>query len=105
MTYIKQLDSLRAIAVILVIVSHWMSGDSIIGRFPTGSIGVDIFFVLSGFLISKILFDNRNKSEELNISKSATIKNFYIRRALRIFPIYYLTIFILLFIHKYTGTN
>lgn len=105
MKYIKQLDSIRAIAVILVVISHWVSVDHAINRTPNGAIGVDIFFVLSGFLISKILFDQRNNSEILNIPKSTLIKNFYVRRTLRIFPIYYLTIFFLLIIAKSTGTN
>ncbi|MGB4773709.1 MAG: acyltransferase [Daejeonella sp.] len=105
MKYIKQLDGLRAIAVILVIISHWIPTTNLINRIPNGAIGVDIFFVLSGFLISKILFDNKNRAEELNIPKSTSIKNFYVRRTLRIFPIYYLTIFILLLFSKYTGTN
>jgi peptidoglycan/LPS O-acetylase OafA/YrhL len=105
MTYIKQLDSIRAIAVILVIFSHWIPTSYLINRIPIGGIGVDIFFVLSGFLISKILFENRNKADELKISKLTVLRNFYVRRTLRIFPIYYLTIFILLFFSKSTGTN
>lgn len=107
MKYIKQLDSLRAIAVILVIISHWIPQAKFIYGFkiPYGAIGVDIFFVLSGFLISKILFENRNKAEVLNTPKSTLIKNFYVRRALRIFPIYYLTIFFLFFFAKSTETN
>ena len=105
MNYIKQLDSLRAIAVILVIISHWIPTTNLINRIPNGAIGVDIFFVLSGFLISNILFDNRNKAELLNIPKSTLVKNFYVRRTLRIFPIYYLTIFTLLLFSKSTGTN
>lgn len=103
MKYIKQLDSLRAVAVILVIISHWIPITNFL--IPIGAIGVDIFFVLSGFLISNILFENRNKAEELNIPKSSLIKNFYVRRTLRIFPIYYLTIFILLIFSKSTETN
>ena len=67
--------------------------------------GVDIFFVLSGFLITKILFDSRIKAEKWNVSIFTVIKNFYIRRTLRIFPIYYLTIFVLLIFHNHTGTN
>lgn len=103
MGYIKQLDSLRAIAVILVIVSHWVPVKYLI--LPTGSIGVDIFFVLSGFLISKILIDNRNNANELDIPKSSVLKKFYLRRTLRIFPIYYLTIFALLIFSTSTATN
>jgi len=105
MKYIKQLDSLRAIAVILVIISHWIPATNVINRIPNGAIGVDIFFVLSGFLISKILFDQRNNAELLNIPKFTLVKNFYVRRTLRIFPIYYLTIFVLLLFSKSTGTN
>ncbi|NII24551.1 acyltransferase [Pseudoflavitalea sp. X16] len=105
MKYIKQLDSLRAIAVLLVIVSHWLPASNIINRFtPNGAIGVTIFFVLSGFLISKILFDNKNHVN-YGISKGTILKNFYVRRSLRIFPIYYLTIFILLAFNTATDTH
>lgn len=105
MKYIKQLDSLRAIAVLLVIISHWIPSSNVINSIPNGPIGVDIFFVLSGFLISKILFEQRNNAELLNISKSTLVKNFYVRRTLRIFPIYYLTIFALLLFSKNTETD
>jgi peptidoglycan/LPS O-acetylase OafA/YrhL len=105
MEYVKQLDSLRALAVILVIISHWVPGTNIINRIPNGEIGVDIFFVLSGFLISSILFENKNRYESASLSKTKLIKNFYFRRSLRIFPIYYIIIFILLYLHTSTRTN
>jgi peptidoglycan/LPS O-acetylase OafA/YrhL len=105
MKYIKQLDSVRAIAVILVIISHWIPQTHFLNKTPNGAIGVNIFFVLSGFLISKILFDHRIKAEQLAVSKYRVVKNFYFRRILRIFPIYYLTIFILLIFHEHTDTN
>ncbi len=105
MKYIKQLDSIRAIAVLLVILTHWIPRANLHERIPYGEVGVDIFFVLSGFLISGILFANRKNAELLSIPKLAVVKKFYIRRTLRIFPIYYLTIFMLLLFSESTGTH
>ncbi|MGI4022014.1 MAG: acyltransferase family protein [Janthinobacterium lividum] len=108
MKYIKQLDSIRAIAVILVIISHWLPKSNWLNQATlntNGAFGVNVFFVLSGFLITGILLENRREAEQLNLDKSAIIKNFFFRRALRIFPIYYLTITFLLIVHKYTGTQ
>ncbi len=94
--YIRQLDGIRAIAVLFVVVSHWLPG-SILSRFGFGPIGVDIFFVLSGFLITRILIVDRLKfsASPLAYSKLNSIKNFMVRRALRIFPIYYLLLILL----------
>jgi peptidoglycan/LPS O-acetylase OafA/YrhL len=108
MKYIKQLDSIRAIAVILVIISHWLPKTDWINQVTlntNGAFGVNVFFVLSGFLITGILIENRREAEKLNLNKNTIIKNFFIRRALRIFPIYYLTITFLLIVYKYTGTQ
>lgn len=104
MQYIKQLDSVRAIAVILVIISHWLPNQNILNRIPNGQIGVDIFFVLSGFLISKILLDSRDKAIAKRVSTFTVLKNFYIRRSLRIFPIYYLTIVVVYLVAWYANT-
>ncbi|GGG28063.1 acyltransferase [Dokdonia pacifica] len=105
MQYIKQLDSIRAVAVLLVIVSHWLPKQNILNSIPNGQIGVDIFFVLSGFLISKILFDNRDKAIALGQPVSNVLKGFYIRRSLRIFPIYYLTIIVVYIAADSTNTS
>jgi peptidoglycan/LPS O-acetylase OafA/YrhL len=69
-------DGLRAIAVLLVFVYHYVPG-----VLNWGWIGVDIFFVLSGFLITGILYDSKERAHRFRI--------FYIRRTLRIFPLYY----------------
>lgn len=95
MKYIKQLDAVRAIAILLVIIYHWIPSSSFINRLPNGALGVDIFFVLSGFLITAILFSNRVIAETSGQSNASILKNFYFRRTLRIFPIYYITVFLL----------
>lgn len=102
MRYIKQLDSLRAIAVLLVIIGHWISEGHILNTFRNGVIGVDIFFVLSGFLISGILFNYRIN---LGANTKQILKVFYARRTLRIFPIYYITIILLLVFAASTKSN
>jgi peptidoglycan/LPS O-acetylase OafA/YrhL len=104
MEYIKQLDSLRGIAVLMVIVHHWIP-ESIINIIPNGIIGVWFFFVLSGFLISNILFLQKKEYDENRKSWSSVIKNFYVRRSLRIFPIYYLTVILLIVFASSTGTS
>lgn len=83
--YMPQLDSLRAFAVASVAVSHWTPG-FLAGIVPWGT-GVQLFFVLSGFLITGILL--RSRPADLGISMPAALKVFYIRRGLRIFPVYY----------------
>jgi len=82
-------NGLRAIAILLVFLVHF--GHYLLPDRYTwfGWIGVDLFFVLSGFLITGILFDS--------LQDPHYFRNFYIRRALRIFPIFY-TFFLLLFL-------
>ncbi len=73
------LDGLRAIAVLMVFLEHYELGFH--PRLNWGWVGVDWFFVLSGFLITGILYDTRDTAHRF--------RNFYIRRTLRIFPLYY----------------
>jgi len=86
---ILELDGLRGCACLLVVLGHYF------GEVAHGFrglrlewIGVDLFFCLSGFLIGGILLDNR--------SSPSYFPTFYIRRSFRIFPIYYLTVTLLL---------
>lgn len=84
---IKELDGLRGIAVLVVINHHYMSWLPQTGAWY-GFLGVDLFFVLSGFLITSILLDLRDSEHYFKI--------FYSRRALRIFPPYFLGILVYL---------
>lgn len=103
--YIKQLDGLRAIAVILVIIHHWFPSNNPAHIYTSLFNGVDIFFVLSGFLITRILINNKIEAEDRITTKYNLIKNFFIRRSLRIFPIYYLTITLIFVFSDSTGTD
>lgn len=90
MKHVKQLDGLRCIAILFVLISHFAYT---VGQyFSAGYFGVDLFFVLSGFLITGIL---------LKPSKSFwnAYGTFIGRRILRIFPVYYLTILILFIVN------
>ncbi|MBG6062963.1 peptidoglycan/LPS O-acetylase OafA/YrhL [Flavobacterium sp. CG_9.1] len=91
--YIPGLNGIRAIAVFFVIFSHRFPRGHFVHVFPLGKYGVDVFFVLSGFLISRSLFFQINNDKNIPLSNLKIIKNFFIRRSLRIFPIYYLLLF------------
>ena len=93
-SYINQFDSIRAIAVLFVIIHHWFAENKLLNFLPNGALGVNIFFVLSGFLITRILLKAKIKIDEKTVSESKAFRNFYIRRMLRIFPIYYLLLII-----------
>jgi peptidoglycan/LPS O-acetylase OafA/YrhL len=82
-THLVQLDALRAIAVLLVLV--WHTSDTAARGAPLGLWGVDLFFVLSGFLITGILVDAADGTD----SWGTVIRSFYARRFLRIFPLFY----------------
>jgi len=92
----KPIDGIRAIAVLWVIIFHaWLFqynsfpvesdfiiNNSIFTWISKGDLGVDLFFVISGFLIGTILFKEFNKSKTINF------KRFYVRRFLRLMPVY-----------------
>ncbi len=75
LSYVPALDGLRAIAVMLVFSLHLD-----VPEFPGGNLGVDIFFALSGYLITSLLL------REFDVTGSISLKRFYIRRILRLFP-------------------
>jgi peptidoglycan/LPS O-acetylase OafA/YrhL len=96
-TYYPGLDSLRTIAILLVIFSHWLPYDNIINSFvPNGPMGVVLFFVLSGYLITGILLHEKEQHQLGRKSYGKILKSFYLKRSLRIFPIYYITLGVML---------
>ena len=96
--HLPALDGLRALAVLMVITGHFLAyalptrpPKFVLVLASFGGTGVDLFFVLSGFLITRILLRTRNRPHHL--------ANFYMRRVLRIFPLYYgflLVVFVIL---------
>jgi len=105
--YFPNLNGIRFIAAFLVIIHHIEQYKSLKGLsnywgvIPfieiIGRLGVTLFFVLSGFLITYLLL-----SEE-KVFQAISIKKFYIRRVLRIWPLYFLIVILALFVLPYIG--
>jgi peptidoglycan/LPS O-acetylase OafA/YrhL len=87
--HLPALDGVRGLAIAMVMAFHFLTPTGDAGPIESGIgkvvgygvLGVDLFFVLSGFLITGILYDSCNSP--------GYFRNFYMRRSLRIFPIYY----------------
>ena len=101
--YFHSLDGLRSIACILVIIAHSFSvyrnakmgelNNPLKTFLDLGHEGVSLFFVLSGFLITYLLI------KEFKINKRINLLHFYIRRTLRIWPLFYLVVLYALFVY------
>jgi peptidoglycan/LPS O-acetylase OafA/YrhL len=85
---IPELDGLRAVAALVIVVFHLNPP-----AFPAGWAGVDLFFVLSGYLITAIILKYRDAP--------GFIGRFYVRRGLRIWPIYYLVFLLLIAVNPW----
>ncbi len=102
--HIKNLDTFRAIAALLVLVGHtegcrWSNfGHSCLKYLPSGHLSVILFFIISGFLISFLLSEEKNKYGKISL------KDFYIRRILRIWPLYYLILLLSVILLCYVPT-
>jgi len=101
---LQALDGLRALAIILVFLHHMSGHIPVVGRFTLGLnwfadqgwLGVDLFFVLSGFLITGILLDTREANNYFS--------GFYARRILRIFPLYYVVLTVVILVGKWINS-
>ncbi|WP_188616996.1 acyltransferase family protein [Cloacibacterium rupense] len=100
--HLKGLDTLRAIAALIVVWSHIEIIKGIKGLpqnnfiiYPNAHYSVTLFFVLSGFLITFLLVKEFQKYQTISF------KDFYVRRILRIWPLYYLILFISYFFAKH----
>lgn len=92
MKYFAKIDSLRFVAALMVLISHWLYYFPVVRALDLGEMGVDLFFTISGFLITLQLLNFKSKVEENSLGRGAIFKEFYIRRAFRIFPLYYLIV-------------
>jgi peptidoglycan/LPS O-acetylase OafA/YrhL len=109
--FFGSLDGLRALSILGVLWAHvwYASGEeyfSQLQRLPVlrmGAFGVDIFFGISGFLITTLLLRERAKNGKVSL------RSFYLRRALRIWPLYYTTlglyVLLVLFLQRGTGRD
>jgi peptidoglycan/LPS O-acetylase OafA/YrhL len=88
--HMAQLDGLRALAAGMVVCYHFWGPARQYVHF--GGIGVRVFFVLSGFLITGILLRSRLRLDSGRTAAGITLRRFYIRRVLRIFPLYYVAL-------------
>jgi peptidoglycan/LPS O-acetylase OafA/YrhL len=103
-TRLQSLDGWRAVSIILVVGSHLhfskafpAAYDRVESWFFDGNLGVRFFFVISGFLISYLLLQEHEQTRTVNL------KNFYIRRALRILPVCYAFLLVVFLFQLFTS--
>lgn len=84
--YRPDIDGMRAISIIIVSIFHLN-----LNYLPTGRIGVDVFFVISGYLITSILLKEHSKG-------TYSLKQFYVRRVKRIFPVLFASLAVFLLV-------
>lgn len=106
LVYFSNLDGVRAMAALMVVVSHIEYHKTNFGLQQLafslqnfGKIGVTIFFALSGFLITYLLLVEKDKFQKIKL------KDFYIRRILRIWPLYFLVVIVGFFVYPAKGSS
>ena len=91
MRYVEEFDGIRGVSIALVVLFHF-------GYLPAGWIGVQVFFVLSGYLITSILLHRRDAT------LGGYLGRFYWRRMLRIFPLYYFVLLATAIVYGQSGS-
>lgn len=89
MPYNPRLDGLRCIAILGVLPMHFITGSALLSYVDTGNLGVKLFFVLSGYLITSILLGYRERVDKQQATVGRALLVFYARRMLRLSPLYY----------------
>jgi peptidoglycan/LPS O-acetylase OafA/YrhL len=93
----RRLDGIRALAALSVLIAHLIPLDSWVLHLVPAQFGVSTFFVLSGFLITRNLYAAKVRIESSTTTVRTELRRFYLRRAFRIMPIYYLSIVVFAF--------
>lgn len=101
---IPSLDGLRAISILLVLFDHgapslpdYISESYLYLIFSNSALGVRIFFVISGYLITRLLLNEIDKHGDMSL------KRFYVKRVLRIFPVFYLYVLVIILLQVFVG--
>lgn len=105
--YFPNLNGIRALAASMVLVCHielhkvdfHLKRLDFLNVLNFGRVGVTVFFSLSGFLITYLLLEEKRNFTAINF------KDFYIRRTLRIWPLYFLTVFVGFFVYPHEGST
>jgi peptidoglycan/LPS O-acetylase OafA/YrhL len=111
--YFKNLDGFRTLACFAVLFQHSMKGLGLYFPWPFnavvtkmteyGEVGVQFFFVLSGFLITYLILTEKESKKHLEKRIQFNLFNFYMRRLLRIWPIYFLILFFAILVAPMMG--
>ncbi len=94
--HVQSLDGLRAISILLVLLGHFLLPPQVAG---ISGFGVTVFFFISGLLITRLLF------AEIKANGEIDIKNFYLRRILRLYPVIVVSILMCVVLTSYRGEH